>query len=519
MKKTGDWTQIRVAALLILLVPLGAGRPVCAPAADTAAGIRPYEKNPRYWQYKGKPVLLLGASETDHIFLWEGLRDHLDEIAAVGGNYVRNTMSQREGLDLKAHQRLGDGRFDLDQWNAVYWDRFADCLRWCRERDIIIQIEVWDRFDFSQEHWQNSPWRPGNNVNYTNEGSGLAEAYPAPAWRDRQPFFHTIPGMRGYRRQYDVVRRYQERFVARMLSDSLQYPNVLYCMNNETSTSPQWGLYWMKFITDKAAERGVEVCVTDMFDDVWKPQSSAKLRQALDNPHLYPFLDISQVNSRTFSEAHWDNVMWIVKHAATHPRPLNHTKIYSAGQTTWGSGTPRDGVERFWRNLIAGSASCRFHRPGGGIGLNDVARACIRAARKVESLVKFWDIEPCMDLLEGREEDEAYVAARPGEQYVLYFTDGGSVRLDLRGHRGPFHLSWVDVQTGDWGADSYLTGGEAPIVVAPGKGPWVAAIVCEEHVSGRDVGARPPDGLREQTRGATGSLWKGQRLESSTGKD
>ena len=141
--------------------------------------------------------------------------------------------------------------------------------------------------------------------------------------------------------------------------------------------------------------------------------------------------------------------------------------------------------------------------------MNDVARACIRAARKVESLVKFWDIEPCMDLLEGREEDEAYVAARPGEQYVLYFTDGGSVRLDLRGHRGPFHLSWANVQTGDWGADSSLAGGDAPIIMAPGKGPWVAVIVCEERVSGRDTGTRPPDGLSERARGATDSIGRG----------
>ena len=453
---------------------------VVSPAAERDGDrIRPYERNPRYWQYKGKPVLLLGGSKTDHIFLLEDLKDHLDEIAAVGGNYVRNTMSQREGLDLKAYLRLEDGKFDLDRWNPVYWDRFANCLRWCRERDIIMQIEVWDRFDFSQEQWQSSPWRPGNNVNYTNAQTGLAEKYPAPAWRDRQPFFHTIPGMAGYKKQYDVVRRHQERFVAHMLSYSLRYRNVLYCMNNETSTAPQWGRYWMKFIVDKAAEKGVEVCVTDMFDDVWKPQSSGKLKQALGDPEHYDFIDISQVNSRTFNEGHWNNVIWIVQQAKRHPRPLNHTKIYSDGQTKWGSGTPVDGVERFWRNLIAGSASCRFHRPGGGIGLNEVAKACIRAARKVESLVKFWDVEPRMDLLEERETDEAYLAARPGRQYVLYFTDGGSVRLNLKGHRGPFRLRWVDIASGDWGAESRLTGGRTETIAAPGNGPWVAAIVRE----------------------------------------
>ena len=93
-------------------------------AADQDGHIRPYDKNPRYWQYEGQPVLLLGGSKTDHIFLAEGLQDHLDEIAAVGANCVRNTMSQREGVDLKPHQRLPDGKFDLDQWNSDYCASF-----------------------------------------------------------------------------------------------------------------------------------------------------------------------------------------------------------------------------------------------------------------------------------------------------------------------------------------------------------------------------------------------------------
>ena len=269
--------------------------------ARNADCIKPYKKNLGYWQYKGKPVLLLGGSKTDHIFLLDDLKSHLDEMAAAGGNCVRNTMSQREGLDLKPHKRLSTGKFDLNQWNGEYWKRFANCLKWCREREIIIQIEVWDRFDYSQEQLQNSPWRPGNNVNYTNQQTGLAEQYGATAWRDRQPFFHTIPGMSRYKSQYDTIRRFQEKFVEKMLSYSLDYDNVLYCMNNETSTPVAWGRYWMRFIEERAKRKRVEIYVTDMFDDGWKPQGSAKIRQAFDDPKAYEFMDISQVNSRTFN--------------------------------------------------------------------------------------------------------------------------------------------------------------------------------------------------------------------------
>jgi hypothetical protein len=447
-------------------------------SADPANYIQIYGKNPRYWQYKSEPVLLLGGSKTDHIFLAEELKEHLDEIAAVGANYVRNTMSQREGVELKPHKRLPGGKFDLEQWNDDYWQRFADCLRWCHERDIIMQIEVWDRFDFSTEHWEISPWRPQNNINYDGQQTGLAAAYPAHPSQDRQPFFHTIPGMDRYDgAKSDLIRKHQERFVEKMLAESLKYPNVLYCMNNETSTDPKWGHYWMKFIRERAERIGVIVYCTDMFDDVWKPKQSEKLRRALDDPQMYPFLDVSQVNSRTFNEDQWNNIFWMAQQREAHPRPLNHTKIYSDGQKSFGTGTPIDGVERYWRNLIAGSASVRFHRPDSGIGLNDTAKACIRAARKAESLIPLWEVRTTMELLSNRETDEAYLAALAGEKYLLYFTDGGSVTLDLTDHSRKFELRWINVSTGDWGATTTVQGGSKVDVAAPGKSGWVATIV------------------------------------------
>ncbi|MBM3883459.1 MAG: hypothetical protein FJ387_27765 [Verrucomicrobia bacterium] len=206
---------------------------------------------------------------------------------------------------------------------------------------LLVQIEVWDRFDYSQDNWLKHPYNPTNNVNYTTADTGLATAYPAHAWMDRQPFFHTIPGMARYQPRHDRVRHYQERFVAQLLSHSLPYGHVLYCMNNETSTHQAWGQHWMKFIQDKAREQGVLVFTTDMFDDVYAPQKSAKLKQAIDQPALYPFIDVSQVNSRTFNEDHWNNIFWIAQQVQTTPRPLNNTKIYSDGQTTWGSPPPR----------------------------------------------------------------------------------------------------------------------------------------------------------------------------------
>lgn len=406
------------------------------------------------------------------------LEEHLDELAAAGGNVVRNTMSSRldNGYEIYRFHQDHDGTFDLEKWNPEYWLRFTNLLDHALARDIIVQIEVWDRFDYSQEHWDLNPWNPAKNWNYTHEETGFAPSYPQPAWKDAHPFFFTVPGTRHYRTNFDVVRGFQERFVDKMLSISLAYPNVLYCVDNETSTDPRWGQYWMQRIVAKAEESQVDVYVTDMFDDVYLARRSAYVRRAIRNS-AYTFMDISQVNSRVFGQLHWNRLRWLIRKASRRPVPVNHIKIYSDGETSFGSGTPADGVERFWRNLIAGSATCRFHRPGAGIGLNKLAKACIRAARIVETRVRFWEVESHMELLLRRRPNQAYLAADPGRRYILFLTNGGEVTLDMSSAVGQFSLYWIDVTNGVEKEAKVVAGGAPVGLVAPGNGPWVATIV------------------------------------------
>ena len=107
--------------LLLRCLPLAVARTSClaAAAADDAQRIRPSPENPRYWQYKGRPVLLLGGSKDDNLLQIPELREHLDALQKAGGNYIRNTMSDRsdKGFEVYPFQRRPDGKYDLDQWN------------------------------------------------------------------------------------------------------------------------------------------------------------------------------------------------------------------------------------------------------------------------------------------------------------------------------------------------------------------------------------------------------------------
>ncbi len=439
--------------------------------------IRPSKEDPRYWEYKGEQVLLLGGSKDDNLFQIANLEEHLDDLQAVGGNYIRNTLSARDSGNVMRFLIQSDGLYDLDKWNPEYWQRFETMLALCSERDIIVQLEIWDRFDYSRENWVENPWKPENNINYSEEESGLAKEYPDHPAGDKQPFFHSIPGMPKYTEKLDVVRSYQEKYIDKLLSYTLNYGNVLYCMDNETSTPPEWGRYWMAYIDSVAKERGREIFLTDMFDRFFSPQKCPSCLEALSMPDIYTFLDASQINSRHTNQSHWDTLQWIIKERDKFPlRPVNNTKIYGGMNSNWGSGSNEDGVERFCRVVLGGCASARHHRPFHGNGLNEKAQASIKAVRKVETLVKFWDVTPRMDLLSEREENEAYIAAVEGENYIIYFTHGGAVDLDLSSYEKPFTLHWVSVDSGEWGRESALEGGTSLEVSAPDQGGWFAVI-------------------------------------------
>lgn len=483
--------------------------------AYTSSALAQIEVDGCYWKYKGRRVLLLGAwnhghnpfidHDTDNDRDKQGVSTpaqiigEMDELAEAGGNYLRCVLDPGmaagiQGFDFCA--KRGD-KYDLDVMTGPFWERLEMFVTEAEKRDIIIQIELWDRFDWidgSWGSWPVSPWNPKNNVNYTTDSSGLATSYGS---FGHHPFFQGVPGYPEYekasvprKKQYDVVRGYQEKFIAKLLSITLDHSNVLYCMNNETHAEPAWGLHWMKYINGQAKARDKQVETTDMFDDVYRAEDSRGLTYQLEHRNNYDYIDISQTNSRHADEDHWKAVRWIVQAARkVDPPYLTHmTKLYGNDLaldgkpwSSWKPGDSDNAIEEWWRDLLAGVAGIRFHRPTAGIGLCPATKACISATRKAESQVKFWDVEPHQELLTDRDSDEAYLAANPGQVYILYFTKngGGSVGLKLDSHPTiKFELRWVNIGTGQWGPTTSIAGGRTVTITRPNADVhWVATLV------------------------------------------
>ncbi len=446
--------------------------------------IEPWQQNPWYWSHNDQPVLLLGGSDDDNLFQWplEKLIPQLDRIVEAGGNVIRNTMSDRKdsGFEVYPFLQLANGKYDLSQWNPGYWQRFESMLTETASRGIFVQIEIWDRFDYTDVRahdsgrWAQHPYCPSSNVNYSFEDSGFARRYPDHPGTNKQPFFFTTPKQRNN----TIVLKYQEAFVNKLLDHSLKFDHVLYCMDNETSGEPEWGEYWAQLVHRRAEQAGRRAMVTEMWDD-WDLKSR-RHRQTFDHPKLYNFVDVSQ-NTHNRVQKHWDNFLYVRKYLSTQPRPMNTTKTYGADGNKF-KHTDQDAIERFWRHLLAGAASIRFHRPDSGLGINDRAVACLRAARRVEKLVSLWNVEPANELLKDRTDNEAFVAATTQQNtFILYFPAAQhqrSVALNVGDATTKRRIDWINIDTGGLESSSVTTGST---FMPPQDGNFVAILRPNDH--------------------------------------
>jgi len=425
-------------AFVITALLVGVAEPVPAQTSDVEP-VQPAAEHPFYWEYEGEPVVLIGGSDDDNLFQWTGdrLTDHLDRLASVGGNYVRNTMSDRDEDDVYAFAEVEEDVYDLEQWNDEYWDRLENFLRETSERDVIVQLTLWDHFDFHEGH----PWHPASNVNYGPEVAG-----------DEGDFFGG-----SVLQENEELLAHQRRFVDKILSISLQYGNVLYNINNEGSQPRAWDHYWASYIREQAAEQGRKVYVTSMMFD---PSSS--VRRAMTDRDVYAYAEISQNNQDSRGArgpAHYTNVLTWREKLEDNPMPLNNVKIYGSGAGENNSaGTGKEATARLWKNVFAGAASARFHRPedGWGLGLSDHARTHLEAMSMLLEEFEVVDASPHPDLLRSpvgmpSASMEAYCLAEIGEAYAVYFPEGRyTIELDPWVYADSVRVRWLEIEEGTW---------------------------------------------------------------------
>ena len=196
--------------------------------------IRVHPENPRYFLFRGRPRVLICATEhygavLNRAFDYERyLAEAADKQQTLTRLFLlfrelqtaRNPASPckpespdylapwaRTGPDAALD---GEPKYDLDRWNEAYFARLRHFVALAAARDIVVEVTLFSN-TYSEPIWALNPLRAENNIN------GVGQV----AWQD-----YTSP------RDSALVER-QRAYVQRVVKELNEFDNIYYEVCNE----------------------------------------------------------------------------------------------------------------------------------------------------------------------------------------------------------------------------------------------------------------------------------------------
>ena len=177
----------------LVSVALAAG-PQQPAKTGTPAALALHPANPHYFQWRGRPTILITSGEHYGAVLNLDFdyRRYLDTLAADGLNYTRvfsgayvepqgafniarNTLAPAAGRFIAPWPRStqpgyanGGNKFDLSRWDDAYFARLKDFLSYAGTRNIVVELTLFCPM-YEDLQWTLSPMRAANNVNGIGE--------------------------------------------------------------------------------------------------------------------------------------------------------------------------------------------------------------------------------------------------------------------------------------------------------------------------------------------------------------
>jgi hypothetical protein len=216
--------------------------------------LRLHPRNPRYFEFQGKPTVLITATEHygavlnldfDYIkYLNELQRHGFNLTRAFSGAYreipgsfniKENTLVPKPGRFACPWARSstpgasdGGNKFDLTQWDPAYFTRLKDFIAEAGQRGIIVEFVFFCTM-YSDELWQASPMNARNNIN----GIGNVGPYEVYALKEK-----SLQGA-------------QEAMVQKVVTELNGAPNLYYEICNEPYERGGLTKKWTHAIIDR----------------------------------------------------------------------------------------------------------------------------------------------------------------------------------------------------------------------------------------------------------------------------
>jgi hypothetical protein len=215
-------------------------------AVSAASPLRLHPDNPRWFEWRGRPVALITSGEhygavlnLDFDFrqyLDTLQRDRLNYTRVFAGSYVepsgafgiqRNTLAPAPGRFLAPWARSeqpgyagGGNQFDLDRFSPEYLARLKEFIRAAGERGVVVEFTLFCS-TYSGQQWALHPLNPTNHL----------QALAVAAWKK----LHTLPPGTGLAqaRAANPAFAAQERLTRWLVRELNPFDNLFFEIQNE----------------------------------------------------------------------------------------------------------------------------------------------------------------------------------------------------------------------------------------------------------------------------------------------
>jgi hypothetical protein len=410
--------------------------------AQSEAGLRIYEKNPRYLSYDGTPIFMASKSFWNNAISSpdsEYIRD-IEIMAAHGGNLLRqNTFWPSHGESgghLPWVRDPDTGLYDLDSFNPAYFERLRAYMALAEKHQAVVSLEMFchPSVKGGSGRWPAHPMNPAKNINYEDAVFGTSSGDSV--------FFRTLPEHDDNR----VALHYQQAFARKVVEETIEFRNIIYSMGNECPSPEAWNAYWSAFLKGVAAESGRELLVTNMWRQDLPAFDVFDLQDA-QNPFR-----VRRAGAAAMWRAFQALDAWQREHDRIKP-------VYDSGQMGGGPGSHI--LHQLWMSFVGGTAGMRYHRaapvhPRPGVSsevvVGDYAdpryleqHRWIQNLRSIIHGMEFWTMDPLWDAVR---EGEGYGLGRAGDEYVFYLPAGGAITAAVAGGAGHYRAHWHNADTG-----------------------------------------------------------------------
>lgn len=450
---------------LLLFVPLA------QPQTDKSQPIRLHPTNPHYFMFRGKAVALVGSGEHygavmnadfDYHRYFETLEAQgLNYTRLFGGSYLevpaksfgilRNDLAPGPGRFVAPWARSttpgyagGGNKFDLDEWNAEFFDRFRSFLSEAAKRGIVVEITMFSSH-YDPKQWDLSALNPANNVNNTT----------AIDWKK----LHTL--------ENGNILAHQEHYSRKLVQEANSFDNVIFEVQNEPwSDRPTLDDVINPYLRPPA--RDAYPNSVDIADDLslaWQARVLQWITQeesSLPNRHL---IAQNYSNFRASVRKLLPGIDIVNFHYA-YPEAvlLNYGlgKAISYDETGFLGRDDEVYRRQAWNFMLSGGSifdhldysfsvghedgsDMEPNGPGGG---SPALRHQFRLLREFLQSFSLVDLRPDAGVVKHAAGVSARVLSNPGKEYAAYFDGAGPTEVTLELPPGKYSGQWINVVTG-----------------------------------------------------------------------